>query len=147
MDLLGWGVTTGEWLDPAKAIKPVSPDYKSLPPLGSLFATYVFLLVVLGVGAKVLGTDMRRFLTGFTVIFAVSYLCIWLGNNAYIAATPNKVGPKPGQFNIPWSLGLTGEAGYLLALAVGLVVGNFVPGLAGWLARRPGRSGTSRRPS
>ena len=40
---------------------------------------------------------------------------------------------------ISWSLGLTGEAGFIVALLAGLAVGNFLPGLAGWLkeAARP----------
>jgi len=44
---------------------------------------------------------------------------------AYIAATSNDL----GKFGIPWSLNLTGEAGYILALIAGLIVGNFFPGL------------------
>src|SRR5579871_4479370 len=47
----------------------------------------------------------------------------------YIAATPNKL----TQFGISWSLGLTGEAGYILALLVGLAIGNLLPGATAWL--------------
>lgn len=138
-DLLGWVVATRGWLDPALAMKPASAGFKALPGVVSLLLTFLFLLVTLGAGACALGLELRRFLAGFTVIFAVSYLCLWLGNYAYIAATPNERGTGPTQFNIPWSLGLTGEAGYILALLAGLAIGNFVPGLTGWLkdARRP----------
>jgi uncharacterized membrane protein YadS len=43
------------------------------------------------------------------------------------------------KFGINQSLGLTGEAGFIVALAVGLVVGNFFPAVAKWLseAARP----------
>src|SRR5439155_122585 len=51
------------------------------------------------------------------------YLCWLAGNHAYIAATPDK---RAG-FGIPWSLSLTGEAGFIVALLAGLVVGNFFP--------------------
>src|SRR2546426_5534190 len=40
---------------------------------------------------------------------------------------------QQGTFQIPWSLGLTGEAGYVLALVAGLVVGNFFPRAAEFL--------------
>lgn len=42
----------------------------------------------------------------------------------YIAATPDNL----TSLGIAWSLNLTPEAGYILALIVGLVVGNFFPG-------------------
>jgi uncharacterized membrane protein YadS len=134
-DLLGWGVTTQEWLDPGKALAPASPAYKSLPGWASLLLTYGFLLVVLSVGARALGLDLRRFMAGFTVIFAVTYLCVFLGHNAVIAATPD----KRARFDLSWSLGLTGEAGYIIALLAGLAIGNFAPGLTRWLkeATRP----------
>jgi uncharacterized membrane protein YadS len=40
---------------------------------------------------------------------------------------------------VEWSLGLTGEAGYLLALIGGLLIGNILPRVAGWFkeAARP----------
>ncbi len=69
------------------------------------------------------------------MVFGVSYLCWLVGNNAYIAATPD----QRGKFGITQSLGLTGEAGFIVALAVGLVIGNFFPAAAKWLgvAARP----------
>lgn len=43
------------------------------------------------------------------------------------------------KFGIGWSLRLTGEAGYLIALLAGLFIGNFTPAFAEWLkeAARP----------
>jgi uncharacterized membrane protein YadS len=130
---LGFGVATSEWLDLGKAMAPSSaPSYPTLPGWGALLATYAFLLLVLSLGALAMGWNVPRFAGSFTVIFAVSYACVVLGHCAYIATTPDKIlaagaDPKPGKFAIPWSLGLTGEAGYILALAAGLVVGNFFP--------------------
>jgi uncharacterized membrane protein YadS len=130
LDLLGWGVLTKEWIDPGKATVAVSEGYqKYLSGWASLFLTYLFLLIVLSIGARAMGLEIGRFVAGFTVIFAVSYLCIWLGHYAYIATTPN----KRSSFGIDWSLGLTGEAGYILALLAGLIIGNLVPGLTSWL--------------
>ncbi len=126
MDSLGWGITVGVWTDLGKALKPASKAYAALPALASLVATYVFMLVVLLVGVKRLGADVKKFAGGFTVVFALSYICWILGSWAYIAATPNT---RAG-FKIGWSLNLTNESGFIIALLVGLFIGNSVPGLA-----------------
>jgi uncharacterized membrane protein YadS len=75
------------------------------------------------IGAKLLGTDIKKFALGFTVIFFASYACWFAGHYAYIAATKDKL----GTFKIPWSLSLTGESGFIFALLSGLIVGNFFP--------------------
>jgi len=129
-DLLGWGVTTQVWLSPAKALAPVSKAYAALPGVASLALTYLFLLAVMTGGAAALGLDAKRFAAGFSVILWASWLCWLAGNNAYVAATPDK---RAG-FGIGWSLSLTGEAGFIVALAAGLAIGNFLPGVATWLA-------------
>src|SRR5438067_6179660 len=36
-------------------------------------------------------------------------------------------------FGISWSLKLTSEGGFIVALLAGLFVGNFLPGFAGWM--------------
>jgi hypothetical protein len=135
VDTFGWVVKTNVWVDPARAMTPASPAYGSLSGPVCLLLTYLFLLVVLLVGAHVLGLDLRRFALGFTVLFAISYLCWLTGHNAWIAATPNQ---RKG-FGISGSLGLTGEAGFIIALLAGLVIGNFFPPFANWLkeAARP----------
>jgi uncharacterized membrane protein YadS len=66
----------------------------------------------------------------FAALFVISCVCYTLGHNAYIAATPDK---RAG-LGLDWSLGLTGEAGYILALFAGLAIGNFLPKLAAWFA-------------
>jgi uncharacterized membrane protein YadS len=126
IDLLGWTVTTSIWTSPSKALASVSKSYAHLPASLSLIATYFFLLVVLLVGAKALRADLKRFAMGFTAVFIVSYACWFLGSWAYIAATPDK---RPA-LKIAWSLNLTNESGFIIALLAGLVVGNFLPGVA-----------------
>ena len=129
LDTLGWAVTTSVWTSPAKALAPASKNYAHLPGLVSLLLTYLAMLVVLMAGAKAIGASVKRFAQGFTVIFAVSYACWFLGSWAYIAATPD----KRAALHLPWSLNLTNESGFIIALVVGLVIGNFMPGLAAWL--------------
>jgi uncharacterized membrane protein YadS len=122
-DLLGWSVTTKVWTDLAKALAPVSEAYAKLPGIVSLLATYVFLLALMTAGAAALRASVRRFVGAFTVIFWVSYACWTLGSFANIAATSDKL----ASFKISWSLQLTAEAGFIVALVAGLVVGNFLP--------------------
>ena len=135
VDLLGWSVATQVWLSPAKAMAPVSKAYAGMPGLASLVCTWVFAQVVMTVAATALAVDWRRFAVAFAVVFWLSYACWLVGNYAYIAATPDK---RAG-FGIGWSLSLTGEAGFIIALAVGLAIGNLLPGVAAWLreATRP----------
>ncbi len=170
MDILGWGINTSVWTDPAKAMSTVSKAYqpvkgeiikidgqkltlkkadgkeetltakedtaalkvgdqyekKGLSGFASLLLTYLAMLVVMGGGAKFIGADVKKFALGFTVIFWISYLCWFAGHYAYIAATKDKL----EAFKIPWSLSLTGESGFIIALLSGLIVGNFFPAIS-----------------
>ena len=128
VDLLGWGVKTQVWVQLADALVPVSKTYAALP------------------GIAVAGWQLTSFcswqprsahwLCGFRSVrsFAgsrrssgISYACWIAGSYAYIAATPDKV----KSFGIPWSLNLTAEAGFMIALIAGLVVGNVFPPVCG----------------
>src|SRR6266480_1664834 len=130
MDVLGWVVTTGVWTDLSKALNPVSKAYSALSGVGALIATYVALLVVMTAGAAALKADLRRFALGFTAVFWISYLSWIAGSYANFAVTT----PADMQrFGISWSLRLTNEGGFILALAAGLIVGNFFPGFAAWM--------------
>ena len=124
-DILGWGITTAVWTDLGKALAPVSKAYAGLGGIGSLVATYLFLLVIMTIGAAALKADIGKFVTGFTFVFWASYVCWIVGSWAYLAATADKL----KAFGISWSLNLTAEAGFLVALIAGLVVGNLFPGL------------------
>src|SRR6267154_2660777 len=129
-DVLGWVVTTGVWTDLSKALNPVSKAYSALGGVGALIATYVALLVAMTAGAAALKADLKRFALGFTAVFWISYLSWIAGSYANFAVTT----PADMQrFGISWSLKLTNEGGFILALVAGLVVGNFFPGFAAWM--------------
>jgi uncharacterized membrane protein YadS len=125
-DLLGWVVTASVWTNASKALAPTSKTYAALPGLLSLAATYLFLLGILSLGAKALRWDVPRFAKGFTFVFFASYLSWFVGSWAYIAATPD----RRAAFHIGWSLNLTNEAGYIVALLLGLLIGNLLPVVA-----------------
>src|SRR5437773_515910 len=130
MDVLGWVVTTGVWTDISKALNPVSKAYTALSGVGALIATYIALLVVMTAGAAALKADLRRFAFGFTAVFWIGYLSWIAGSYANFAVTT----PADMQrFSISWSLRLTNEGGFILALVAGLIIGNFFPGFAAWM--------------
>jgi uncharacterized membrane protein YadS len=122
-DLIGWAVATSVWTTPVNALAPVSKAYTGMPGIVSLALTYVFLLALLAIGARALNIPIPSFLKAFTAVFAIGYLAWIAGSWAYIAATPDK---RSG-FGISWSMNLTNEAGFIVALLAGLVVGNFFP--------------------
>jgi uncharacterized membrane protein YadS len=129
-DILGWVVTTSVWTDFSKALAPVSKAYAGMGGIGALVATYIALLVVLTLGATALKADIKRFALSFTAVFWISYLCWIVGSYANFAVTTPADMQK---FGISWSLKLTNEGGFIVALIAGLVVGNFLPGFADWM--------------
>jgi uncharacterized membrane protein YadS len=129
-DLLGWVVSTSVWTDLTVALGPTSKAYGWLGGLGALLATYVSLLVVLTLAAAALGANAVRFALAFSVVFALSYASWIVGSNAHIAAvTPADL----QKFGIDWSLRLTNEGGFIVALLVGIFIANALPRFAEWL--------------
>ncbi len=136
IDVLGWAVKTSMWKNLSGSVAPISANFKGLSGFVSLLFTYLAMLAILTIGAYALGANLKKFIGSFTAIFVISYLCVTLGHYAYIAAnTPADM----EKFGVTWSLKLTGEAGLILALLAGLLIGNFFPKVAGALkeATRP----------
>jgi uncharacterized membrane protein YadS len=129
-DILGWVVTTSVWTDVSKALAPASKGFAWLGGVGALIATYCALLAIMTAGAAALRLDVKRFALGFTVAFVLSYLCWIAGSQANLAVTTPA---DLSKFGIGWSLKLTNEGGYIVALLAGLFIGNFVPRLAAWM--------------
>ncbi|SFL31757.1 YeiH family protein [Pelosinus propionicus] len=77
-----------------------------------LIYLYVFFTAVFGMGAKVLGFNVKQFIAGFTTLFVASILVTVLGSNTFI---------KEMQLETP-----------LLALIIGLLFGNTMK-LPEWL--------------
>ncbi len=130
IDVLGWVVTTGVWIDITKALAPASKAFSGLGGVGSLIATYLVLLAVMTAGAAALKADVKRFALGFTAVFFISYFCWIIGSWASFAVnTPADM----KKFGVSWSLKLTSEGGFIVALLGGLFIGNFMPGFAAWI--------------
>lgn len=129
-NLLGWVVSTSVWSDPAGALAPTAKAYAGLGGVGALLLTYAVLLAVLSLSAAALKLNVKRFAISFTVVFALAYASWFIGNYAHFAA----VTPADFQkFGIDWSLRLTNEGGFVVALIAGLIISNFFPRFAEWL--------------
>src|SRR5947207_14410887 len=127
VDMFGWAIKTNIWTEVSRIMTPVSGNYPRVYGIASLIFTYLLLLGILTIAVRTaLGIRFSTFVNGFTFLFFSSYACFAIGHFAYIAATPVEL----KTLGISWSLNLTGEAGYIVALLAGLVVGNLLPGLA-----------------
>ena len=130
VDLIGWVVTTSVWSNLNQALGTASKTYAPLGGVGALFATYAALLAALSAAAVALNADVKRFVLAFTAVFWIAYASWIVGNNAHLAAvTPADL----ARFGIDWSLKLTNEGGYIVALLAGLVIANFFPRFADWI--------------
>src|SRR5579859_4559400 len=126
-DLLGWVVTTSVWTDAGKGLGTASKSYADLGGIPALLLTYLALLAVLSAAAKGLRLPVVKFAAAFTAVFAIAYGCWFVGSFAHLAAvTP----ADQKKFGIEWSLKLTNEGGYIVALVVGLAIANFLPSFA-----------------
>lgn len=98
MDILGWAVKTGMWVgDPLAAWSSATKGY--LPGVSALVATYVFLAAALAVGVKLMGANVKKFLSSFTIIFFIAIACYTLGANAHIAANETQW----AKYGITWA--------------------------------------------
>ncbi|OIN99456.1 MAG: hypothetical protein AUJ49_11180 [Desulfovibrionaceae bacterium CG1_02_65_16] len=126
IDALGWSLKTSVWTSADKIFSAVSPNYKGIPGYASLILTYVFITAFLAVGVKFLGGQVGKFVKSFSVVFVIAMACWAVGHYAVIAATPDQL----AKYNLTWAMGLTGEAGFIVALLAGIFIGNFLPGVS-----------------
>ena len=121
--------------DTSKLTKGQQYEKPGMSSIISVTLTYLFALAIMTLGAVALGSNVPKFMFGFTLAFWLSYLCWIMGSFAYIAATKDQA----VKFGIPWSMSMSGEFGFIFALILGLIIGNFFPGLANMMkeAARP----------
>lgn len=137
LDLVGWMAKPATWVEFTweNALKPAGEAYSDWHPLVSLAMTYIVFTVLTGIGAAAMGMNVRRFIAGWTILFLITWAAWIIGHEAHLKATAQDF----DKYGISWGLSLGGGASYLLALAVGLIIGNFIKPLAGFLqeAARP----------
>ena len=123
LDLVGWILKMGMWVnDPMLCFKAATKGY--MEGWQALLATYVFVTLGLSVGIKMMKGNPIKFIGAFTVIFFIAVACYVCGANAYIAANKTQY----AKMGITWGMGLSTEAGLILALIVGILLGNLAPG-------------------
>jgi uncharacterized membrane protein YadS len=135
-NLLGWATAPRTWLEIGKSVRPISQAYAQLEAPVLLLITFGFVLVLMTIGAAFLRVNIVRFVVSFAVVYWLSYFSWVLGSYAYIAVTTPAEMQRLG---LGWSLRLTGESGYVIALLIGLAIANLLPPVATWLsaAARP----------
>jgi len=116
----GWLPKVNIWINLSNIITTIFTQYNYLG-IFSIFLLYIFTLFILSIGAKFMNINLRDFIIGYTFIFFISYFIWILGHYAYISATPDLW----NELGIKWSLGLTGDIGYIFALILGLLIANF----------------------
>lgn len=125
VSIIGWTFKGMVWLNPASAVTTTNPEYVKLGWL-SLPLTYVFLLSIFSVAARTMKYKMKEFIFGFSCIFWITALVWILAFYAYSAVTLDQL----KAWQIPWSLSLTSEGGYIYLLLIGLVARNVFKGFA-----------------
>jgi uncharacterized membrane protein YadS len=106
--------------------------YKSLGPIGSILFTYVVFTIATTIGATCMRWNVKKYLAGWSIIFFMTYIVWFIGHHAFFAATV--IDLKKSGFPDMFTLSLGGGASFILALLVGLVIGNFFKGFSKFLS-------------
>ena len=119
----------------AGILRPAGAAYGGWHPLALLLATYVVFTGLLSIGAWFQGLDIRRFVSGFTVLFILTWACWLVGNEMHLATIDAAQNGRNAYLenDLGWGLQLGDGAAYLLALIAGLLIGNFAKGFAAFL--------------
>lgn len=130
-DLVGWMVKPRTWVWGGFSWSNVLEvtGYKDWHPLEGLACTYLVFTALVGIAARFMRLNLKRFLSGWTVLFVLTWAAWIVGHEAHFAAPVNEF----DTYSIDWGLSLGGGFSYMLALAVGLVIGNFFKDIAGFL--------------
>jgi uncharacterized membrane protein YadS len=130
-NLVGWMANTGTWVwgdfSWNKALKPAS--YQDWHPLLSLLTTYLVFTALTCLGAAAMKLNVKRFFAGWTILFIITWAVWIIGHEAHFKASINEF----DKYGLSWGLSLGGGFSYMLALVIGLVIGNFFKSLAEFL--------------
>ncbi|MEN8131214.1 MAG: putative sulfate exporter family transporter [Pseudomonadota bacterium] len=143
IDMVGWMTKTKTWewsklmadFSWDQLLKPAGKNYKDMSPLMSWFTTYLVFTGLTCIGAYFQRLNVAKFFMGFTCLFIITWLCWIAGHEAHFKAVDAVVKGKNSyeKFELSWGLQLGGGFSYMLALAVGLIIGNFFKGFANFL--------------
>ena len=130
-NLLGWVLGVKVWTDPLNALAPLGKSFSHIPGWISLIATLAFIALLLLWESRRFAENKKAFLTALLIVLTLTMFGWVLGHAGIVAAVPN----EREKLGLKWSMGLTGEAGYLAALFIGLIIGNFFTSFAKFLSQ------------
>jgi uncharacterized membrane protein YadS len=146
LDLVGWATYPAMWVfNPPEGGKgAISTAFYALGGKYSLTAkglygglgwwsiiwTYVVFTGLTCLGAACMKWNLKRFFLGWTFIYFMTIVIWFLGHHAFLAA--NKT--NWGAYGLNFALSLGGGASFILALIVGLIIGNFFKPFARFLS-------------
>ena len=143
IDLVGWMARPRPWewndlisgFEGAKLLRIAGAAYGDWHPVLAWFVTWIVFSTLLGIGAWFQGLNVRRFLLGFAALYLLTWGAWIIGNEMHLAAIDAPVDGRNRfiEAGLSWGLQLGDGAAYLLALVIGLVIGNFVKGFAEFL--------------
>lgn len=128
-DLVGWVTQVKTWGDWTKGLKVAGSSYQDMHPLLGLLVTYLIFTALTTTGAACMKLKVGKYLSAWTALYAVTLACWFIGANAHIAAMSNQL----DKYGVGWSLNMGSGGGYLLCLAIGLIIGNIFKGFAAFL--------------
>ena len=130
-NLLGWVIGVKVWTDPLNALAPLGKSFSHIPGWISLIATLAFIAILLLWERRRFPENKKAFLAALLIVLTLTMFGWVLGHAGIVAAVPN----EREKLGLKWSMGLTGEAGYLAALFIGLIIGNFFTTFAKFLSQ------------
>jgi uncharacterized membrane protein YadS len=133
LDLVGWVAYPSKWVGAEgmlNSVKPLGKGYQDLGMFGSILVTYVAFTIPTSIGAYFMRWDVKKFIGGWTCIYVITYVIWILGHHAFFASNVT----ERAKYGLDYSLSLGGGASFILALIVGLIIGNFFKGFAKFLS-------------
>jgi uncharacterized membrane protein YadS len=152
IDILGWityphnwvfsmpkGAVPGTIVPVGHALYPLGSAYsrtargfyQGLGATGGIAVTYLVCTLATSIGAYFMGWDLKRYIAGWSIIFLLTYLTWFAGHHAFFSASA--IDLRKSRFPAMFTLSLGDGASFILALVVGLAIGNFLKPLARYL--------------
>lgn len=131
-DLTGWMAKPTTWVWGEFSIENVlKPSGKQdWHPIMSWLATYFVFTSMTCFAAWAMKLDFKRFFAGWNILFVTTWIIWIIGQEAHFKVMVNEF----DKFGLSWGLSLGEGFSYLLALTIGLIIGNFFKGTAAFLS-------------
>ncbi|MEJ2314287.1 MAG: putative sulfate exporter family transporter [Nitrospirota bacterium] len=146
LDLVGWMVYPTKWvLSPpeggkgaisgafyalGKKYSATSKEFYAGLGWWSIIWSYVIFGIGTCLGAAFMRWNMKKFFAGWTIIYFLTIATWFIGHHGFIAASSLDM----KKYGLGFALSLGGGGSFILALIIGLIIGNFFKGFASFLS-------------